>query len=91
MGTVIALVRVYPSEEVSSLESLVSRISESLPPSYRVLRSESLEIAYGYKALVLHISFPEDTEGGTEDLESRLSAVEGVSSVEVEAITRALF
>jgi len=90
MADVIALVRIYPSEDVSDIQALVKRIEESLPSTYRIVMSESVEIAYGYKALILHIRFPENTEGGTEELEARLSSVDGVSSVEVEAVTRAL-
>ncbi|PWV36348.1 MAG: elongation factor 1-beta, partial [Desulfurococcaceae archaeon] len=47
-------------------------------------------IAYGYKALLLHIRFPENTEGGTEELESKILSVAGVSSVEIEAVSRTL-
>jgi len=90
MADVIALVRIYPSEDVSDIQALVKRIEESLPSTYRIVMSESVEIAYGYKALILHIRFPENTEGGTEELEARLSSVDGVSSVEVEAVTRVL-
>ncbi len=90
MADVIAIVKIYPSEDAGDLENLVLRISESLPKTYRIVAGETVEIAYGYKALVLHIRFPEDTEGGTEELETRISGVVGVSSVEVEAISRAL-
>lgn len=90
MADVIALVRIYPSEDVSDFEELVRRIQESLPNSYRIVARETMEIAYGYKALVLHIRFPENTEGGTEELESRISSVDGVSSVEIEAVSRAI-
>jgi len=90
MADVIALVRVYPSEDIEDVQTLIKRIEESLPNTYRLVLSETVEIAYGYKALILHIRFPENTEGGTEELEARLSSVDGVSSVEVEAVTRAL-
>ncbi len=90
MADVIALVKIYPSEDVSDMDSLVRRIEESLPSIYRVVMKETVEIAYGYRALVLYIRFPEDTEGGTEELETRIAGVDGVSSVEIEAVTRAL-
>lgn len=90
MADVIALVKVYPSEDVSDMDTLARRIEESLPNTYRIVMRETIEIAYGYKALILHIRFPENTEGGTEELETRIAGVDGVSSVEVEAVTRAL-
>ncbi len=90
MADVIAIVKIYPSEEVNDIESLILRIMESLPNTYKIVANETVEIAYGYKALLLHIRFPENTEGGTEELESRISSVAGVSSVEIEAVTRAL-
>ncbi|HWQ17772.1 MAG TPA: elongation factor 1-beta [Sulfolobales archaeon] len=90
MADVVAIVKIYPSEDVSDMESLILRISESLPTTYRIIANETIEIAYGYKALLLHIRFPENTEGGTEELESKILSVTGVSSVEIEAVSRIL-
>ncbi|PWV37273.1 MAG: elongation factor 1-beta, partial [Desulfurococcaceae archaeon] len=55
MADVVAIVKIYPSEDVSDMESLILRISESLPNTYRIIANETIEIAYGYKALLLHI------------------------------------
>jgi elongation factor 1-beta len=89
MADVIAIVKIYPSEDISDIEALGKKIEESLPSIYKVVMRETIEIAYGYKALILHIRFPENTEGGTEELESRISGIYGVSSVEIEAVSRA--
>lgn len=88
MGDVISVIKIYPRDVVSDFSSIVSEIRSRLPPRYRILRHEEEDLAYGYKVLRLFIVFPEETEGGTEELESILRGVDSVSEVEVELVTR---
>jgi elongation factor 1-beta len=45
-------------------------------------------VAFGINAIYLWIAMPETIEGGTYDLENRLSAIEGISQVDIVSISR---
>ncbi|MGC8679355.1 MAG: hypothetical protein ACP5TH_06145 [Fervidicoccaceae archaeon] len=45
-------------------------------------------MAFGYVALKLYITFPEETEGGTDKLEEMLRSVNGVDDLEIESVSR---
>jgi len=88
LARVAVAVRVFPSGVDVNLEDLVERIKGSLPPQYVLVKSSEVPIAFGYKALRLVITMPEETEGGTEELEGILRSVDGVEEVEVEVVHR---
>jgi elongation factor 1-beta len=88
VARVAVAIRVFPSSVDVNLEELVKRIESSLPPQYSLVRFGEVPIAFGYKALRLVITMPEETEGGTEELEALIRGVEGVDEVEVEVVHR---
>lgn len=88
MARVAVAIRVFPSSADVNLDELVERIKSSLPPQYVLVKSSEVPIAFGYRALRLVITMPEETEGGTEELESILRSVSGVDEVEVEVVHR---
>ncbi len=88
MSKVILAVRVNPEGSEVDLDELLARIRESLPPHYELLKSERFYIAFGLYGLRLYIAMPEDYEGGTYELENVLGGVKGVSSIDVEYVTR---
>ena len=88
MARVAVAIRVFPSSIDVSLEDLVRKIELSLPSQYSLVRSSEVPIAFGYRALRLIVTMPEETEGGTEELENLLKSIEGVAEVEVELVHR---
>ncbi|MCE4601723.1 MAG: elongation factor 1-beta [Desulfurococcales archaeon] len=88
MARVAVILKVYPNSIDLDLGELKSRIESKLPDGYRIEGSGEEPIAFGLKALKLVITMPEETEGGTEALESLLRGVDGVEEVEVEAVHR---
>lgn len=89
MARVMALVRVLPEDVEVDLDVLARKISAALPENYLLAEARREPIAFGLEALLLLIVMPEETEGGTYDLEQRITAVEGVSEVEILRVTRA--
>ncbi|RLG77587.1 MAG: elongation factor 1-beta [Thermoprotei archaeon] len=92
MAQVLVVLKVYPKDVMENLEPLVKKIEKALPQEkYKIAKWEPLDIAFGYKALMLYVTMPEETEGGTEELEEVIRGVDEVDNVEVEYITRLAF
>ncbi len=88
MARVAVILKVYPNSVDLDLGELLKRIESSLPEGYKIEGHGEVPIAFGLKALKLVITMPEETEGGTESLESLLKNVDGVEEVEVETVHR---
>ncbi|MCS7107340.1 MAG: elongation factor 1-beta [Acidilobaceae archaeon] len=88
MARVVVAVRVFPSGVEVDHNGLLERIKASLPQDYSLVGSSEIPIAFGYKALRILVTMPEETEGGTDELENTLRGVEGVDEVEVEFVHR---
>jgi len=88
LGKVIVSMRVNPESDEVDLDKLVSDIRSRLPSYYEILRYEKEYVAFGLYALRLYIAMPEDFEGGTDELERSLTEVEGVSSIDIDFVTR---
>ncbi|MCS7105359.1 MAG: elongation factor 1-beta [Thermofilaceae archaeon] len=89
MGRVVAIVKILPEDIDTQPEDLVKLIERELPVDiYHVLRSRVEPIAYGINAIYLWIAMPETIEGGTFDLENRLSSIQGIGQVDVISISR---
>ncbi len=88
MARVAVVLKVYPNSVDLDLKDLLKRIEASLPEGYKIEGHGEEPIAFGLKALKMIITIPEETEGGTEQLETLLKGVDGVEEVEVEAVHR---
>ncbi|GGT97034.1 elongation factor 1-beta [Sulfodiicoccus acidiphilus] len=88
MTDIMAVVKVFPEGDEVNLDKLTEEIRDKLPQGYRLVRTDKEPIAYGLNALVLFITLPEQTEGGTNPLEDTIGTIQGVSHVEVVNVTR---
>ncbi len=88
MAKVAVLLKVMPNSLDIKLNDLKNEITKYLPEGYQIIDSKEEPVAFGLKALILLVSMPENTEGGTEELESIIRNVEGVEDVEVETVSR---
>ncbi|RLE57377.1 MAG: elongation factor 1-beta [Thermoprotei archaeon] len=87
-GRVYVVARVFPKGIEVNLEELKKKIGEVLPKEFQLVKIEEEPIAFGLKALKVHVVIPEETTGGTEPLERAISSIDDVSQVEVIYITR---
>jgi elongation factor 1-beta len=88
VADIMAVVKVFPEGDEVSLDGITEQVKGKLPQGYKLVRTDKEPIAYGLNALILFITLPEQTEGGTDFLEDTLSSIQGVSHVEVVNITR---
>jgi elongation factor 1-beta len=88
MTEVLVTLKVFPEGDEVDLNNLIIEIKKKLPAQYRILKTSTEPIAFGLNALILFITMPEETEGGTESLEELINNIQGVSHAEVINITR---
>lgn len=88
MAKVVVLLRVLPEDVETSPQDILEGIRAQLPSKYEVVKHEVEPIAFGLRALKLTVFMPEEHEGGTEELERLISEVQGVSQVDVLAVSR---
>lgn len=88
VARIAVLIRVLPEDAETKPEVLYKSIAEKLPKKYEVAQYQSEPIAFGLEALRLVVLMPEDVEGGTEEIESIILSVPGVSQVDVLNVTR---
>ena len=81
MGFVVVTYKIFPNDVVSDFSPMKKMIESSLPESASVHGYGEELVAYGLKALLVQIKFPEDKTGLLEEFEKNIEAIDGVSQV----------
>lgn len=87
MARVVMTMKIMPDGVDIDLDDLIKKIKRVIPKGTDVGAVETQPVAFGLKAIRMNLA-RDESKGGTEDIESAISAVEGVSQVEVERISR---
>lgn len=82
MGEVGLQYRVLPEGLEVDLDRLEQDIRNALPEGAKLKASEQRPVAFGLKALHVLVVM-DDKKGGSEQVETAISAVAGVQSVEI--------
>lgn len=90
MGSMNVKIKLMPSSPEVDLKGIEDAIRKILEEKHKLkgIFFEEEPIAFGLKAIILFLIWPEDKE--LESLESELSSVKNVNSVEVLDMRRAL-
>lgn len=88
MARVLASFRVFPSDIDVDRDILKEEIEKNLPPYASVYKFEDEPIAFGLVALIVHILMPEDKEGGTDEVESKLRKIKAISDFQTLMVRR---
>lgn len=90
MSTAGVQMKIMPESLEVSLEDLKAKVKETIESFESGILNETTEepIAFGLKALVITFAIPESTE--TDEVEAKLSDIEGISSVELIDYRRAV-
>ncbi|OKY77167.1 MAG: Translation elongation factor EF-1 beta [Candidatus Methanohalarchaeum thermophilum] len=86
MGEVAAKIKVMPEGTDVNLDELEEEISDKIKDE-QLKNIEREAVAFGLEALMLTVVVKDD-EGGTDEIEEKLSEIEKVESVKVEDINR---
>ncbi len=88
MGTVLVKIKMMPSSPETNLEEIKSNVKEMLEEEANNISFEIQPIAFGLKALIVLFAWPEEKE--LESFQESLEKIEGVNSVEVIDMRRAI-
>jgi len=87
MARVVMTIKIMPDGLETDLDDLLKRIKSAIPQGTDVGAVETQPVAFGLKAIRMNLA-REESMGGTDDIEEAISAIEGVSQVEVERVSR---
>jgi elongation factor 1-beta len=88
MGSVIVTYKVFPEDIVENFDALKNKIKECLPEFSSIEGYGEEPIAFGLKALLVQVRFPEDKTGIVDEFESELGKIAGVSQVQTQFVRR---
>jgi elongation factor 1-beta len=88
MGSVIIFYKVFPSDITVNFDELKKKIESALPQFAAIHGYGEEPIAYGLKALLVQIRFPEDQTGVLEEFEKKLEGISEISQVQTVMVRR---
>ena len=88
MGSVIVTYKIFPEDIVPDFEPMKKELAAKLPEFAEIMGYGEEEVAFGLKALLLQVKFPEDQTGIVDELETTLATIKGVSQVQTLFVRR---
>jgi elongation factor 1-beta len=88
MGHVIVTYKIFPEDVVDSFDELKKKIEVCVPTASSLEGYGEEPIAFGLKALLVQVKFPEDTTGLVNKFEEQLEKISGVSQVQTLMVRR---
>ena len=88
MGSVLVTYKVFPEDIVENFDDLKTKIKAVLPEYSSIEGYGEEPIAFGLKALLIQIKFPEDKTGLVDEFETALAKIPGVSQAQTFQVRR---
>ena len=88
MGHIIVTYKVFPEDIMDSFDELKKKIEKCLPESSSLEGYGEEPIAFGLKALLVQIKFPEDVTGLVDIFENQIQRIDTVSQVQTLMVRR---
>ena len=88
MGSIKVVYKVFPEDIVENFDDLKQKVEACLPVLSSVEGYGEEPIAFGLKALLVQVTFPEDKTGIVDDFEIELEKIMGVSQVQTVLVRR---
>ncbi len=80
--------KIFPTDIVNDFADMKKQLELKLPESSSVHGYGEELVAYGLKALLVQVKFPEDKTGLVEEFEKKLENTEGISQVQTIMVRR---
>ena len=88
MGSVIITYKVFPTDIIIEFDDLKKKIEANMPQYASVEGYGEEPIAYGLKALLIQVKFPEDKTGVLEEFEKKLEGISEISQLQTLMVRR---
>ncbi|TRO45996.1 elongation factor 1-beta [Candidatus Bathyarchaeota archaeon] len=88
MGRIKVVYKVFPDDVVENFDDLKKKVESCLPSASAVEGYGEEPIAFGLKALLVQVTFPEDETGIVDEFETQLEKLPGVSQVQTMMVRR---
>jgi elongation factor 1-beta len=88
MGSIKVLYKVFPEDIVDNFDDLKKKVEGCLPDSSSIEGYGEEPIAFGLKALLVQVAFPEEKTGIVDEFEKELENLAGVSQVQTVMVRR---
>lgn len=88
MGFVVITYKVFPTDIVEDFGPLKKKIENNLPEFATVHGYGEELVAYGLKALLIQIKFPEEKTGVLDEFEKKIESMEGISQIQTLIVRR---
>jgi elongation factor 1-beta len=88
VGSVIITYKVFPTGVEVNFDDLKKKIEANLPQYATIDGYGEEPIAFGLKALLMQVRFPEDKSGVLDDLEKKLEGISEVSQLQTLMVRR---
>jgi elongation factor 1-beta len=88
MGSVIVTYKVFPEDIMENFDDLKKKIEKCLPEFASLEGYGEEPVAFGLKALLVQVRFPEDKTGIVDEFETDLGKVDRVSQVQTLMVRR---
>jgi len=88
MGFVVVTYKIFPTDIVDDFSEMKKKLESNLPTGASVHGYGEELVAYGLKALLVQVKFPEDQTGLLEEFEKKVESMEGVSQIQSLMVRR---
>jgi elongation factor 1-beta len=88
MGWILVVYKVFPEDIVENFDPLKEKIKAILPQASSVEGWGTEDVAFGLKALLVQVRFPEEKMGLVNEFETEIAKIPGVSQAEAFNIRR---
>jgi translation elongation factor aEF-1 beta len=88
MGFVVVTYKIFPTDIINDFTDMKKRLESNIPAHAEAYGYGEELVAYGLKALLVQVKFPEDETGLLDEFEKKLGTMEGVSQVETLMVRR---
>lgn len=88
MGSVIVTYKIFPTDIMDKFDDLKRKIEANMPEFASVEGYGEEPVAYGLKALLVQVRFPEEKTGVLEEFEKKLEGISEVSQLQTLMVRR---
>lgn len=88
VGRIKVVYKVFPEDIVDSFDDLKKKVEKCVPEDSSVEGYGEEPIAFGLKALLVQVAFPEEETGIVDEFETQIEKIAGVSQVQTMMVRR---